>query len=87
MNCQCVAGALEGVGTQRALTKGNERDGFEGFFAFNLLLDEYSPYLVQEEALCLLKLEIRGCDSRVLCVCYPTAHCARLSCDANMRLS
>lgn len=42
---------------------------FEGFFVFNILLAEYSPFLVQGEALCLLKLEIRDCDSHVCLVC------------------
>lgn len=60
--------------TQRPLTQGNERDIFEGFFVFNLRIDWYSPCLVQGEALCLLKLEIRDCDSHVCLVCL-LSHC------------
>lgn len=45
------------------------RNILEGFFVSNLLLSEYSPYLVQGRDLGLLILEIRDCDSHIHLVC------------------
>lgn len=47
------------------------RDILEGFFVFNLLLDDYSPHSVQREPFLPSKTVIRNCDSHLCLVCNP----------------
>lgn len=87
MNCQCATGGrgvVHGEHLQKEMREMNLRPSLHLTSFWMNILPTWCRKKLFAFSNWRLGAVIHMC---ALCVCYPTAHCARLSCDANMRLS